>query len=67
MNKENRVEFEKPNLPELTGKFTVVDLHYHTRYSDGASMVGPIAKKARELGIGDRLYKIIKTEFSEYL
>ncbi|MBW2219353.1 MAG: PHP domain-containing protein [Deltaproteobacteria bacterium] len=52
MNKENRVEFERPDFPELTGKYTVVDLHYHTRYSDGASTVGNIVKKARELGIG---------------
>lgn len=52
MDIEKKIEFESPDFPELTAKYTVMDLHYHTRYSDGASKIGAIAAKARELGIG---------------
>ena len=52
MEIENRVEFEKPDFIELTKKYTVVDLHCHSRYSDGASTIESIAERVRELGIG---------------
>jgi predicted metal-dependent phosphoesterase TrpH len=52
MNKRNRIRFERPNLTRLTEQFTVVDLHFHTEYSDGLSRVKDVAKRALELGIG---------------
>jgi predicted metal-dependent phosphoesterase TrpH len=48
----HRIKFEKPNLPELTINNAVVDLHFHSYYSDGFNTVETIAKKAHELGIG---------------
>jgi predicted metal-dependent phosphoesterase TrpH len=52
MNNRNRIEFEKPNLLELTKHYTVVDMHFHTHYSDGFSAVEDVARRVRELGIG---------------
>jgi predicted metal-dependent phosphoesterase TrpH len=52
MNNRNRIEFEKPNLAELTKHYTVVDMHFHTQYSDGLSAVEEIPDRVRELGIG---------------
>jgi len=52
MNTINRVLIEKPNLPELTKKYTAVDLHFHSIYSDGKNSVTEIAKRAKQLGIG---------------
>jgi len=52
MNNTNRIEFEKPNLPELTKHHSVVDMHFHTHYSDGFSAVEEIANRVCELGIG---------------
>ncbi len=52
MHNINRVLIEKPNLRELAKKYTVVDLHFHTCYSDGSNTVKEIAEKAKELGIG---------------
>jgi predicted metal-dependent phosphoesterase TrpH len=52
MNNTNRIQFEKPPLSDLIQDFTVVDLHFHSRYSDGANTVEQIAHRARELGIG---------------
>jgi predicted metal-dependent phosphoesterase TrpH len=51
-NNINRIQFEKPNLQELTGRFTTVDLHFHSRYSDGSNTIAAIARQARKLGIG---------------
>lgn len=48
----DRVLFEKPNLAQLTRQYTVVDLHFHSRYSDGHNPVAKIAQRARRLGIG---------------
>lgn len=48
----HRIQFEKPNLPELIKENTVVDLHFHSQYSDGFNTVEAIAKKAYDLGIG---------------
>ncbi len=44
--------FERPKLFELTQKYTVVDLHFHSRFSDGLNYVRSIARQARRLGIG---------------
>ncbi|MEW6670596.1 MAG: PHP domain-containing protein [Thermodesulfobacteriota bacterium] len=52
MDGTNRVQFEKPNISELNRNYTVVDLHFHTRYSDGSNTVRQIAKRVRQLGIG---------------
>ncbi len=52
MDNFSRVQFEKPDLKMLTSSFTVVDLHFHTHYSDGLNSVKVVADRARELGIG---------------
>ena len=48
----HRIQFEKPDLAQLKQKHTVVDLHFHSHYSDGYNSVETIAQKVRELGIG---------------
>ena len=48
----HRIQFERPNLPELIKNNTVVDLHFHSHYSDGFNTVEAIARKAHDLGIG---------------
>ena len=48
----HRIQFERPNIPELIKQNTVVDLHFHSRYSDGFNRVEAIARKAHDLGIG---------------
>lgn len=52
MSSFDRVLFERPDLPQLTKDHTVVDLHFHSNYSDGLNSIPKIAAKARELGIG---------------
>lgn len=52
MNTNNRVEFKRPDYPDLTDRFTVVDMHFHSNYSDGIHSIGKIAKRVKELGIG---------------
>lgn len=52
MNNANRIQFETPDLDELTATHTVVDLHFHSHFSDGADAVADIAEHARKLGIG---------------
>ena len=48
----HRIQFEKPKIAELKKQNTVVDLHFHSCYSDGHNTVEEIACKAQELGIG---------------
>src|SRR6056297_3909229 len=48
----NRVLFELPNIKELNQTYTVVDLHFHTRYSDGVDTPHEVVRKARRLGMG---------------
>jgi len=48
----NKINFEQPDIIFLKKAYTVFDLHFHTRYSDGQSSVESIAAKAREMGIG---------------
>ena len=48
----HRIQFERPNLTELIKENTVVDLHFHSHYSDGFNRVEAIARKAYDLGIG---------------
>ena len=52
MDATNRIQFEAPDLEALNGDYTVVDLHFHSHYSDGADSVDDIAQRARQLGIG---------------
>ncbi len=52
MDNFNRVQFEQPDLEQLSSNFTVVDLHFHTNYSDGLNSVKAVAERARSLGIG---------------
>lgn len=47
-----RVLFERPNIERLNQGHTVVDLHFHSHYSDGLNHVDKIAHRARKLGIG---------------
>lgn len=50
--RHQRIRFERPNLEGLTQKCTVVDMHFHSRYSDGLNDIPAIAKRARRLNIG---------------
>jgi predicted metal-dependent phosphoesterase TrpH len=52
MDNLNRIQFEVPRLDALNSSFTVVDLHFHSHFSDGADPVADIAQRARQLGIG---------------
>jgi predicted metal-dependent phosphoesterase TrpH len=52
MTPSDRVQFEKPDLNHLNQKYTVVDLHFHSTYSDGLNRIEKIAARARKLGIG---------------
>lgn len=47
-----RIRFEKPDLDTMTQDFTVVDLHFHSCYSDGVNSIDEIARRALELNIG---------------
>jgi predicted metal-dependent phosphoesterase TrpH len=48
----HRIQFKRPNLAELKKENTVVDLHFHSHYSDGFNSIEAIAAKAHNLGIG---------------
>jgi len=48
----HRVNFDRPDLSDLTENYTVVDMHFHSRYSDGFNYVRSIVKRAQKLGIG---------------
>jgi predicted metal-dependent phosphoesterase TrpH len=52
MNNTHRIRFEKPKIPDLIKHFTVIDLHFHSRYSDGSNTVEQIVQRARKLGVG---------------
>jgi predicted metal-dependent phosphoesterase TrpH len=52
MDNLNRIQFESPDLDQLTSRHTVVDLHFHSKHSDGSDAVDEIAQKALQLGIG---------------
>ncbi len=50
---KNKVHIQKPNhrlLNNLGG--TVVDMHFHTKYSDGSATIDSLIRRAKKLGIG---------------
>ncbi len=50
---EEKIRFSKPNVPLLRGKgYSCVDMHFHTRYSDGSSRVDTVKKKLKKRQIG---------------
>ncbi|MFW5930585.1 MAG: PHP domain-containing protein [Desulfosalsimonas sp.] len=50
--KRQRISFERPDLEVLEQQCTVVDMHFHSRFSDGLNDVPAIAERARRLNIG---------------
>jgi PHP domain len=52
MNRQHRILFEKPDIDLLREKYTVVDMHFHSRYSDGMHSIPEIAGRAQALGVG---------------
>jgi len=48
----HRIVFDRPRLDELSNRYTVVDMHFHSHLSDGHDSVEAIAERAVELGIG---------------
>ncbi|MCK7474157.1 MAG: PHP domain-containing protein [Rhodopseudomonas palustris] len=44
--------FERPRLDELSSRYAVVDMHFHSHLSDGHDSIEAIAERAVELGIG---------------
>ncbi|MFT4343757.1 MAG: PHP domain-containing protein [Candidatus Woesearchaeota archaeon] len=48
----DKVRFEKPDITTLRKTHTVVDLHFHSKHSDGINTITSIAERARKLGIG---------------
>jgi len=52
MHCNDRVQFAKPDLAQLNQQNTVVDMHFHSTYSDGLNRISKIAARARKLGIG---------------
>lgn len=48
----HRIEFKKPDLDHLNDHYTVVDMHFHTCYSDGHNTIPQISDTARRLAIG---------------
>lgn len=52
MDNLNRIQFESPRLDKLNSHHAVVDLHFHSSFSDGADTVADIAQRAQQLGIG---------------
>jgi len=48
-----RVDFRKPDHKELTKQgYTLVDMHVHSKYSDGINKISTILRKVKKLGIG---------------
>ena len=52
MNDSHRIQFERPDLEALKENYTVVDLHFHSNYSDGYNSIPAIVEKVLDLGIG---------------
>ena len=48
----HRIQFKKPDLQDLSRRYTVVDMHFHTRHSDGHNTADEIIDWAAQLGIG---------------
>ena len=52
MHSTDRVQFKRPDLDDIRSNYTVVDLHFHSHYSDGLNRIDRIAQRALRLGIG---------------
>jgi len=48
----NKILFKKPDLEYMLPRFNVVDMHFHSKYSDGINKIPVILKHAKKLGIG---------------
>jgi predicted metal-dependent phosphoesterase TrpH len=48
----HRIEFKKPDLDHLNAHYAVVDMHFHSCYSDGHNTIAQISETARRLAIG---------------
>jgi predicted metal-dependent phosphoesterase TrpH len=45
--------FEKPDIPELKNQgYQCIDMHCHSRYSDGLTKIRDVYKKCKKMGIG---------------
>ncbi len=50
---KDKVFWQKPNHGLLNNLgYSQVDMHYHSRYSDGSASIGAIIKRAKKKGIG---------------
>jgi predicted metal-dependent phosphoesterase TrpH len=48
----HRIVFDRPRLEDLSSRYAVVDMHFHSHLSDGHDSIEAIAARAIELGIG---------------
>lgn len=49
---KNRILFKKPDLEDLSKKYNAVDMHFHSKYSDGINKIKSILAHAKKLNIG---------------
>ncbi len=48
-----RIDLKKPNITAMKKEgFTLIDMHFHTRYSDGLNKLEKVIGRAKKLGIG---------------
>lgn len=52
MIQTGRIHFEHPETEELKNEYTLFDMHFHTKHSDGMNSTDDVAQRARQMGIG---------------